>query len=65
MVRPASPWATFYVLTGLMHVSTTAHAPRGSKRRVYAICIPLDELSAHARNQRAEYDSHVGYIPGW
>lgn len=36
----------------------------GGERRVHAIRLPVDELLAHARNQRAKYHSHVGYLPG-
>ena len=36
----------------------------GGERRVHAIRVPVDELLAHARDQRAKYHSHVGYLPG-
>lgn len=61
MVRPSFPCATS---TSLTNDSSALYTPWVSKRRVYAVRIPLDELSAHARNQRAEYDTYVGYILG-
>ena len=35
-----------------------------TKRGVYAVRLSVDELPAHAGDQRAEYDSDVGYVLG-
>lgn len=35
----------------------------GAERGVHAIRLPVDELPAHAGNQREEYHPHVGHLP--
>ena len=38
--------------------------PRLAERGVYAVRLSVDELPAHAGDQRAEYDTDVGYVLG-
>lgn len=42
--------------------STTRNASRRAQRRVHSILLSMDELSPHARNERQEYRSDVGYL---
>lgn len=42
--------------------SSSSNASRRTRGRIHAIRIPVDELSADARNQRQVHDSHVGHL---
>ena len=46
------------------HRRAALRAPRHARRRVYAIRVQVDELPAHARDQREEYREDVGYLSG-
>lgn len=44
-------------------LSPTLGASRGAERGIYAICVPMDELSSDAGDQREEHHTDVGYLP--
>jgi hypothetical protein len=44
--------------------SSSSLSPRRARCRIYAICVPMDELLVNARNQREMYDPDVGHIFG-
>ena len=43
--------------------SSARSSPKSPARRVHAVCLQMDELPAHARAERSEYSTDVGYIP--
>lgn len=51
-------------MSNLTMRSTALQTSSERKRRVYAVRIPVDELSTDARAERKEYDSDVGHLPG-
>ena len=44
--------------------SSAIGALGSAKRRVYAVCVSLDELFVNAGDKRAKYHPDVGHIPG-
>lgn len=48
----------------LMVCSPSRAASGGPRRRVHAVRVQVDELPAHARDERTVYHPHVGYVSG-
>lgn len=43
--------------------SAARRTPRRERRRVHSVRIQVDQLLAHARDERHQYHSHVGHVP--
>ena len=53
-----------YAVVDTARYSTPCRALRKRERGVHAVCVPVDELPAHAGDQRREHDTDVGHISG-